>query len=128
MRRVNRLRTLDFRHAVMPFVLAALALRALIPAGFMPASADGFAFTAMLCAPLASIEGRVETQRFELPAPAPHAQLHCDFCLSSMPGAPTVAAGAALPALAASAAAPPFSEQVSTSAPDRAPSARAPPA
>ena len=47
---MNRLRNLDFRCTVMPFVLAALALRALIPAGFMPGSSETFGFTAMLCA------------------------------------------------------------------------------
>lgn len=108
----------------MPFVLAALALRALIPAGFMPGAGDGFAFTAMLCAPMSP----GATERFELPAPAAHAHATCDFCVSPLLGAPPAIDGARIPAVATSVAPRSLLAQISSQAPDRAPSARAPPA
>jgi hypothetical protein len=126
---VNRLRNLDFRCTVMPFVLAALALRALIPAGFMPGSSETFGFTAMLCAPPVGAETRVVRERFELPAsPGAHPQTHCEFCGASPMGALPAIEGACPPSLTTSRATVSFLAQVSTSAPDRAPSARAPPA
>jgi hypothetical protein len=108
----------------MPFVLAALALRALIPAGFMPGSVDGIAFTAMLCAPLTP----GATERIELPAPNAQAQAHCDFCVSPLLGALPAAQGARLPVGAIWFAPRSLLAQISSHAPDRAPSARAPPA
>ncbi|MBC8028018.1 MAG: hypothetical protein H7Y89_18655 [Steroidobacteraceae bacterium] len=124
---MNRFRTLNFRHSVMPFVLAALALRALIPAGFMPGSGESFAFTAMLCAP--QNLGNAAMERFELPGtPDAHAQPHCDFCVSPQLGGPQAIDGTRLPAVIASVAAVHFEEQISSRTPDRAPSARAPPA
>jgi hypothetical protein len=113
----------------MPFVLAALALRALIPAGFMPASSDSFAFIATICAP-SSLESRSPaTEWAELPAsPDGHAQPHCDFCVSPPLGAPPVIDGARIPAVPASLAPASLVAQVASAAPDRAPSARAPPA
>jgi hypothetical protein len=126
---VNRLRNFDFRCSIMPFVLAALALRALIPAGFMPGSSETFGFTAMLCAPQFAPETRVVMERFELPAsPGTHSQPHCEFCVASPPGAPPAMEAARVPSLPTSLAPISFLAQVSTSAPDRAPSARAPPA
>jgi hypothetical protein len=126
---VNRLRNLDFRCFVMPFVLAALALRALIPAGFMPGSDEGFGFVAMLCSPQIAGETRVVTERFELPAsPGAHARPHCDFCVSPLLGAPPAMDGARIPAQAPSLTPVSFLAQISTHSPDRAPSARAPPA
>jgi hypothetical protein len=127
MRRVNRLRNLDLRHSVMPFVLAALALRALIPAGFMPGSSDGFAFTAMLCAPLSAPDAPRAKERIEFPG-VPHAQAHCDFCVSPLLGAAPAMDGARILAGSISFAPVSFAAQISTHAPDRAPSARAPPA
>jgi hypothetical protein len=113
----------------MPFVLAALALRALIPAGFMPGSSEAFGFTALLCSPQSAVEGRVATERFEVPAsPGAHSRPHCDFCVASPLGAPPATDGARLPAEAASLTPISFLAQVPTPAPDRAPSARAPPA
>jgi hypothetical protein len=126
---VNRFRTFDLRHTVMPFVLAALALRALIPAGFMPGSSDSFSFTAMLCAPQSlgtAAAGAME--RFELPgSPAAHAQPHCDFCVSPALGGPPAIDGLRLQAVVASIVSLRFEEQISSRTPDRAPSARAPP-
>jgi hypothetical protein len=113
----------------MPFVLAALALRALIPAGFMPGPADGFAFTATICAPSSPKSQAPATERIELPAsPNGHAQPHCDFCVSPPLGAPPVVDGGRIPAVPTSFAPTSFVAQVASSAPDRAPSARAPPA
>jgi hypothetical protein len=109
----------------MPFVLAALALRALIPAGFMPGATESFAFTAAMCAPM----NAGETARFELPGdPAAHAQGHCEFCVLPLLGAPPSLAGLATPVLATDRAGVFLAAQVSIRSPDRAPSARAPPA
>jgi hypothetical protein len=113
----------------MPFVLAALALRALIPAGFMPGSSEGFGFVAVLCSPQIAGEARVVTDRFELPgSPEAHARPHCDFCVSPLLGAAPATDGARLGAQAPYLAPPSFVAQISTQSPDRAPSARAPPA
>jgi hypothetical protein len=127
---VNRFRTFDLRHRVMPFVLAALALRALIPAGFMPGAGDSFAFTAMLCAPQnLGTAAANPMERFELPGiPDAHAQPHCYFCVASALGGPPAIGGMRLPAVVASAATAHFEEQISSRTPERAPSARAPPA
>jgi hypothetical protein len=114
----------------MPFVLAALALRALIPAGFMPGFTDSFAFTAMLCAPQNSgTAAAASMERFELPgSPDAHAQPHCDFCVSPELGAPPAIDDLRLAAIVVSTAAVQVEEQISSRTPDRAPSARAPPA
>src|SRR5687768_13194073 len=126
---VNRLRNVDFRCSVMPFVLAALALRALIPAGFMPGSSETFGFAAMLCSPQLAGDAAGATERFELPAgPGAHSQPHCEFCVASLLGAPPAMDGARLPAQAPSLTPVSLLAQVSTHSPDRAPSARAPPA
>lgn len=113
----------------MPFVLAALALRALIPAGFMPGANETLGFTAMLCSPVSAGASSGIVERFELPpGPGTHSQPQCDFCLAPLLGAPS-----AMDAACISAQTPPltpvsFAAQVSGHSPDRAPSARAPPA
>jgi hypothetical protein len=113
----------------MPFVLAALALRALIPAGFMPGASETFGFTAMLCSPGSVGVASGVMERFELPAsPGAHAQPHCDFCVSPPLGAPPATDRACTPVQAPSLTPVSFLAQISTRAPDRAPSARAPPA
>ena len=110
----------------MPFVLAALALRAMIPAGFMPGSTDSFAFTAMLCAPQNA--GAATMARFELPgSPDAHAQPHCDFCGAPALGGPPTIDGTRPGVVTAPVATTRFEAQVFSRAPDRAPSARAPP-
>jgi hypothetical protein len=125
MPRVNRLRTLRLRHAVMPFVLAALALRALIPAGFMPGAVESFAFVSAICAPM----NAGATERFELPAdPGTHAQNHCEFCVLPLLGAPPSPATLAQTRVAPDRARSRLTAQVAARSPDRAPSARAPPA
>jgi hypothetical protein len=112
----------------MPFVLAALALRALIPAGFMPGASETFGFTAMLCSPgIVGASGVIE--RFELPpGTGAHSQPHCDFCLAPLLGAPSAKDGACVFAQPPTLTPISFSAQVSSRSPDRAPSARAPPA
>lgn len=111
----------------MPFVLAALALRALIPAGFMPGSSESFAFTAMLCAPLNA--GAAAMERIELPgSPDAHAQPHCDFCIAPALGGPTAIDGTRVAMLRAPSVTAQIEEQISSRTPERAPSARAPPA
>ena len=113
----------------MPLVLAALALRALIPAGFMPGSSEGFGFVAVLCSPQIADEARVVTERFELPgSPGAPTQPHCDFCISPLLGAPPATDGERIGAQAPYLAPRSFVAQISTQSPDRAPSARAPPA
>ena len=114
----------------MPFVLAALALRALIPAGFMPGSTDSFAFTAMLCAPQnLGTAAAAAMERFELPgSPDAHAQPHCDFCVSPALGTPPATGELRLASVVTTIAVAIVEEQISSRTPDRAPSARAPPA
>ena len=114
----------------MPFVLAALALRALIPAGFMPGSIDSFAFTAMLCAPQnPGTAAATAMERFELPgSPDAHAQPHCDFCVSPALGAPPANCDLRLATVVVTVTAASIDEQIASRTPDRAPSARAPPA
>jgi hypothetical protein len=79
MRAVYRLRAFALSH-LLPLVLGALVLRALIPVGFMPAS--GGTLTVMLCAP--SSPGSQRTEIVEIPgaAQAPH----CDYCTAPLLG------------------------------------------
>ena len=78
---MNRFRTQSFRHSALPLVLAALALRALIPAGFMP-SADGeLRFMTQLCS--TQTPGSIESAG--LPGDlAPS----CEYCVAPLLGAP----------------------------------------
>ncbi len=69
---------------MLPWVLAALVLRALIPAGFMPMA--GTSLAAAMCSTLG-----MPTELIEVPGTTP--QLHCDYCV-----APAVGASPALPA------------------------------
>jgi hypothetical protein len=86
MRSVNRLRVMAPTY-LLPLVLGALVLRALIPPGFMPGGASGI--TAMMCSPSVLLsEGATEAGRIEvleIPGSAPPA--HCDFCLAAWSGA-----------------------------------------
>lgn len=79
MRAVYRLRVYAQAH-LLPLVLGALVLRALIPVGFMPGS--GGTLTAMLCAP--SAPGNQRTEILEIPGAtqAPH----CDYCTAPLLG------------------------------------------
>jgi hypothetical protein len=57
---------------VLPWVLGALVLRAMIPMGFMPGG--GTTLAAVLC----STQG-LETERIDIPGSA--LSMQCDFCL-----------------------------------------------
>jgi hypothetical protein len=74
MRAVNRLRSIRVRSYVLPLLLGALALRFLIPNGFMMA-ADGSAGT-QLSSAMCSTAGK--TENIEIPGEP--ARPHCDYC------------------------------------------------
>ncbi len=103
---------------VLPWVLGALVLRAMIPMGFMPA--HGTTLAAVMCSAAANA-----TEQIEIPGTT--AAMQCDYCLTpafAVPPAPC-----ALPALVP-AADPPRSTNESLDslfALIRAQSARAPP-
>jgi hypothetical protein len=91
---VNRLRTLAHDY-LLPLVIGALVLRALIPVGFMPGTGTGFSLTATLCnAPATGAPG---IEIIEIPgtgAPSSIHAAHCDYCLT-----PVLGAAFTLPAL-----------------------------
>jgi len=83
-RPVNRLRALAHEY-LLPLVIGALVLRALIPAGFMPGFGMGTSLTAALCN--APATGNAGTEVIEIPGaglPAGAGAMHCDFCLLPM--------------------------------------------
>jgi hypothetical protein len=87
---VNRLRS--FAHDyLLPLVISALVLRALIPAGFMPGHGAGLSLTATLCnTPSQPDSGRAETEVIEIAGsgmPSGVGAMHCDFCLVPVLGA-----------------------------------------
>lgn len=83
---MKRLRTLRFRYWVMPVVLAALAARAFLPAGFMPTTGDGAtAVRISMCS-----QDRLQRENIVIPddqAPAQHG-LQCKFCGAPILGTP----------------------------------------
>jgi hypothetical protein len=83
---VNRLRTLRFRYWVMPVILAALAARAFMPAGFMTTTGDGAAAVRIsMCS-----RDKLQRETIVLPdeqAPAQH-DLQCKFCGAPILGTP----------------------------------------
>lgn len=109
---------------MLPFVLAALALRAFIPAGAMPDGNGDLSFQTKMC----STQGGDSSETAELPGEAPAVPgMHCEFCGLPPLGAPfaqTHRIPGSLPDL------PPadVTAQISEFTPARAPSARAPPA
>lgn len=120
---MTRLRSLRIRHLVLPFVLAALALRAFIPAGAMPDANGNLSFETKMCSTLDG--SRSETA--ELPGEAPAASgPHCEFCGLPPLGAP-FAQTPRLPDALPIDAPRDVVAQISEIAPARAPSARAPP-
>ena len=74
MRRVKIWRSTRVRSHVLPVLLGALALRFLIPTGFMPGGAEGTTLQVSMCS---TEQGRSET----LEIPAEPAKPHCDHCL-----------------------------------------------
>ena len=81
---MNRLRSLS-QDYLLPLVIGALALRALIPMGFMPGNGNALSITASLCAPGGGADD-TGTEQIELPGTA-HA-MECEYCLSPLPGPP----------------------------------------
>lgn len=81
---MNRLRRLS-RDYLLPLVIGTLVLRALIPVGFMPGAMMGTTLTAAMCSSPAAPAG---TERIEIPGTAPVP--HCDFCLTTLLGPPSV--------------------------------------
>jgi hypothetical protein len=72
---------------VLPWVVGALVLRAMIPMGFMPAG--GTTLAAVLC----STQGQT-TEQIEIPGAA--ASMQCDFCLLPAFAAPPAASAGGL--------------------------------
>ena len=93
---MKRLRTLRFRYWVMPVILAALAARAFMPAGFMSsAGEDGMAATIAMCS-----QDKTRRERIEFPgekSPGEH-RLQCKHCLAPVLGAPFAFYDSAAPA------------------------------
>ena len=83
---VNRFRSIA-RHQLLPFVIGALVLRALIPLGFMPGPSAGLSLAAMMCASPAP--GSAGTELIEIPGGMPaSSHAHCDFCGLPLLGVP----------------------------------------
>ena len=74
MRGVNTWRSIRIRSYVLPVLLAALALRFLIPHGFMSESSDGTRLSAAMCSTDSNKKESIEI-------PAETAKPHCDNCL-----------------------------------------------
>ncbi len=72
MRLVKQLRSIRFRSYVLPVLLGALALRFLIPAGFMPGAGDSTMLSVSMCS--------TEAQSELLEIPSEPAEPHCDHC------------------------------------------------
>src|SRR5687768_3823222 len=118
MRGVHRLRNHSW---LLPAVLAALVLRALIPAGFMPAT--GFGLVATMC----SLSDRSET--IEIPgAEIPGPDSHCESCLVPMMGAAPAFGLATPPAITTDMPQPASQAPIARHALARAQIPRAPPA
>jgi hypothetical protein len=91
-RSVNRLRSIANDY-LLPLVISALVLRALIPAGFMPGTGAATSLTASLCN--APATGNAGTEVIRIPdggLPMGTGGMHCDYCL-----VPLLAAAYALP-------------------------------
>jgi hypothetical protein len=106
------------RNHVLPWVVGALVLRAMIPMGFMPA--EGATLGAVLC----STQG-AKTEQIDIPAPAPSMQ--CDFCLLPAFAAPPAATAAGIGERVAVVVSPAHDTLPHRFPLDRAQTARAPP-
>ena len=80
---MNRLRALS-REYLLPLVIGALALRALIPMGFMPGDGNPLSISAQLCIPASDPGDGTRTEQIELPGTA-HA-VQCEYCLLTLAG------------------------------------------
>ena len=72
MRRVKIWRSNRVRSYVLPLLLGALALRFLVPTGFMPGGSDGMSLTVAMCS--------TERKKERVEIPGEPAKPHCDFC------------------------------------------------
>lgn len=108
----------------MPVVLAALAARALMPAGFMSVSGgDGTSAAIAMCS-----QDKTRREQVEIPGgqrPAEH-RPHCEYCLAPLLGTPFAHIDFKVPA-ATPALAVPSDEQLASSPLLRSQEARAPP-
>lgn len=76
---------MKFRHWVLPAVLAALAARAFMPAGYVAMASQG-GISIATCSP-----DQTRRERIEIPgdqAPGEHRGLECKHCLSPVLGTP----------------------------------------
>jgi len=80
MRGVRTWRSIRVRSYVLPLLLGALALRFLIPAGFMPGGNEGTTLQVAMC----STGSASET----IEIPGEPAKPHCDHCMSPSLGSP----------------------------------------
>ena len=78
MRTVTRFRSLRLRNLTMPLLLAALALRMLIPDVMPGDDLGGMTVSSSMCS---GVRGR--TERIEIPGEAP--KPHCERCLLTPP-------------------------------------------
>jgi hypothetical protein len=117
---IFRLRSLRLRSNILPLVLAALVLRAMIPAGFMPGSAPGVTLTASLCS---ALPGQSETIEIE----GEHSEPHCEYCVAAPLGAAPALAVASVSTTAAHTQPSTAVSQTGNSLLARAQTARAPP-
>jgi hypothetical protein len=105
----------------MPFVLAALALRAFIPVGFVADANGGLTFAAQMCSTLDP--GKRGTIELPGESPAPH----CERCLAPSLGTALAYVSPQLPDPLPLAAPADSSAQIAAHPPTRAPTARGPP-
>ena len=81
MRPVRTWRSIRVRSYVLPLLLGALALRFLIPTGFMPGEAEGTSLRVAMCS-----NEQGQTENIEIPGEP--AKPHCDLCMSPSLGSP----------------------------------------
>jgi hypothetical protein len=117
---ISTLRSLRLRSNILPVVLAALVLRAMIPAGFMPGSTAGVTLTASMCS---ALPGQSETIEIE----GEHGKPHCEYCVATPLGAAPALAAANVSTMAAGTQPPTSVSQTGKSLLARAQTARAPP-
>jgi hypothetical protein len=121
MRRVRKWRSIRVRSYVLPLLLGALALRFLIPAGFMPADGNGTQLVAAMCS-----TGKDKSENVEIPGEA--AKPFCDHCMSPSLGSPLAPFNiAGPPHIAQQLSLPRLESQIPEAPLDRAQIPRAPP-
>jgi hypothetical protein len=118
---VKTWRSIRVRSYVLPLLLGALALRFLIPAGFMPGAGDGIALQVTMCSTTKGKSENIEVPR----APT---QPHCDQCMSPSLGSPLAPFNiAGPPHIAQRSFLPQLESQISETPLARSQIARAPP-